>query len=325
MIKSFSISVIVQGPISEQYTPKCLASIRQQLPEAEIIVSTTDRACDFPLACDFLVQSPDPGAELIDCKNMVYNNINRQIISIKAGLAKATRPFSLKFRTDMTLNGIEWLKYFGKYDEIYPALYFKNRVLICDYYTRNPRIVPVPFHPSDWMMFGLTKDLKQYYNSELQDKSEILWFSRLPKSNLIFSHMTSRYTPEQYLCFQYLKRFQTISFQNYYDASLKNIRETERFLAENMVILDYGTQLEITFEKYHPNRYKEACSLLHHKDWIKLFEHYCVKRNAISWLLYCFKCKIMHIAFMGIRNYMIKFLDICHLKEPIKRLLRRTP
>lgn len=322
MINSSNISIIIQGHISEQYTPKCLASIRHLLPQAEIIVSTTDEICEVDLDCDIFVQSPDPGAELIDRKNKVYNNINRQIVSTKAGLARATRPFSLKFRTDIALDGIEWLDYFGKYDEICPATFFKNRVLICDYYTRNPRIVPVPFHPSDWIMFGLTEDLKQYYDLELQDKDEILWFDRFPKTNSIFSHMRSRYTPEQYLCIQYLKRFKNLEIQNYYDASKQNIEETERFFAENMVILDYGKQLEITFQKYHPNRYKEAYSLLHHKDWITLFNHYCKKRRILFWTFYRCKCKMTHIIFMGVRKHVVELLNVLHLKEPLKRILR---
>ena len=243
-------------------------------------------------------------------------------MSTKAGLAKATRPYSLKFRTDITLDGIEWLKYFGNFDEIYPSTVFKKRVLICDYYTRNPRIVPIPFHPSDWIMFGLTEDLKQYYNLNFQDINEILWFDHFPKKNSIFSHMLSRYTPEQYLCIQHLKHFKSLNIQNYYDASKQNIEETERFFAENMVILDYGKQLKITFQKYHPNRYKESYSLLHHKDWVRLFNHYCGNRSLFPWLFYCYKCSILNIFFMVIRKYIIKFLTICHLKEPLKKIMR---
>lgn len=323
MIDSIFISVIVQGHISQQYTSKCLYSIRRLLPQAEIIVSTTDAFCDRQLDCDCLVQSPDPGAELIDRKNKIYNNVNRQIVSTKAGLEKSTRPYSLKFRSDITLNSIEWLKYFKKYDEMSPPTHFKNRVLICDYYTRNPRVIAAPFHPSDWIMFGRTEDLKNYYAIELQSKKEILWFDYFPKKSPVFAHMLSRYAPEQYLCIQYLKRFQNVSFKAYYDTSKNNIRETERFFAENMVILDYKNQLGITFEKYNPNRYKESCSLIHHKDWLRLFEHYCQKKNILSWIYYCCKCNILRFNFMGIRKYVIKFLDMCHLKEPVKRLLRK--
>ena len=324
MINDTDISVIVQGHISREYTCNCLTSIRRLLPQAEIIVSTTDTddSQDEYLECDYFVCSLDPGAELIDRKNKIYNNVNRQIVSTKAGLEKATRLYSLKFRSDITLDGVEWLNYFGKYDKISPSTYFKSRVLICDYYTRNPRVIAAPFHPSDWIMFGRTEDLKRYYDIELQSKKEILWFDYFSKKSSVFAHMLSRYTPEQYLCIQYLRHYQNLSVQAYYDASKDNIQKTESFFAENMVILDYKTQLEITFEKYNPNRYKEAYSLIHHKDWIVLFRHYCQKKGGFFWICYCFKCKIMYFSFMGMRKYMVKFLDMCHLKEYAKKILR---
>ena len=40
MINSKDISVVVQGAIDKENTPKCLESIRKYLPDAEIILST---------------------------------------------------------------------------------------------------------------------------------------------------------------------------------------------------------------------------------------------------------------------------------------------
>ena len=42
MIDSNDISVIVQGAINKNETTKCLQSIRQYLPGAEILLSTWD-------------------------------------------------------------------------------------------------------------------------------------------------------------------------------------------------------------------------------------------------------------------------------------------
>ena len=322
MQNSSEISVIVQGHISEQYTPNCLRSIRKCLPNAEIILSTTDSTVIKISGYDKLILTEDPGAYFIDRKNNVYNNINRQIVSTRAGLENASRPYSLKFRTDMTLKGVEWLNYFGKYDLEKPATYFKNRVLVCDFYTRNPRIMPVAYHPSDWIMFGWTEDLKRYYAVDLQDKYEILWFDHFPKKKHIFAHMLSRYTPEQYLCINFLKQFKMINFQNYYDNSPENICETERFFAENLVILNYGEQIQITFEKYSPNRYHDSFSLVHNKDWQILFNHYCGKQKNLNWIVYVLKKRICKLFVLEIRQGIIKCLSILHLKEPLKKLLR---
>ena len=101
MIQPYDISVIVQGPImggAERLTGRAIESVRRVLPGAEIILSTWHGSDTGALACDALVLSDDPGATnwlrrgdaaALDKK---LNNGNRQIVSTRAGLARATRP-----------------------------------------------------------------------------------------------------------------------------------------------------------------------------------------------------------------------------------------
>lgn len=328
MIDSQEISVIVQGGVSLEYTPPCLKSIRQALPLAQIILSTSssdqDIECLESQLYDVLVRIDDPGALLIDEKNKVYNNINRQLATTKAGLAAAQRKFALKFRTDMILENTRWMNVWGRFDQITPSSFFRNRVLICDYYTRNPRVLPIPFHPSDWLMFGLTEDLKRYYDTTLEQDDEILWFQNHRKENTVFAHMLSRYAPEQYLCLQFIKRFRPLNMQTYYDATPENIVLTERFLAENMVVLDYQEQLKIQFSKYHPNRYRESASLIHYRDWKVLYRRYCQNSGSFFWFLYKLRCQWRYLMFSGLRKHVVRILQALHLKEPLKRMLGRS-
>lgn len=322
MIKSQDISVVVQGAVTSQYTIPCLLSLRQHLPKAELILSTSSLITEDllqKLSYDKLIVSPDPGAVMIDRNAKIYNNINRQIVTSSAGIAAATRKYILKFRTDLLLTSNKWLDYFGVFDSKNPAQYFRSRVLVCNYYTRNPRILPVPYHLSDWILFGYAEDIKNYFKAPLQQREELIWFKNHSKCSKLFSHMLSRYVPEQYLCIQFIQKYEKISFENYYDNSRINIQSTERFLANNTVILDYKTQLGIVFQKYPPNRFHDKFMLIHHRDWKILYRKYSSKEiTKVSWLRYLFKCYIFRTICFRVRRFFIRILESLKIKEQVK-------
>ena len=78
-IKSKDISVVVQGAINSEVTPKCLESIRKYLPEAEIILSTWEGSDVVGLDYDKLVLNKDPGTFIYKRSNgaITENNMNR--------------------------------------------------------------------------------------------------------------------------------------------------------------------------------------------------------------------------------------------------------
>lgn len=97
MIKPDEISVVVQGEIERDATPKCLKSIRRFLPGAEIVLSTWEgRSCEG-LDYDILVLNVDPGpSDLIrQYPFEQVNNCNRQIVSTKNGINKSSKKYVL--------------------------------------------------------------------------------------------------------------------------------------------------------------------------------------------------------------------------------------
>jgi len=110
------ISVVVQGPVSS-LTRRCLLSIRKYLPKAEVILSTWENSNVEGLSFDKVVFSKDPGGVLLgEYKGKkYYDNMNRQIVSTKEGLAQATRQFCIKFRTDMFFTSTGFLRYYNRY------------------------------------------------------------------------------------------------------------------------------------------------------------------------------------------------------------------
>ncbi len=165
MISSNHISVVVQGPIQHQgdLTRRVLESVRTHLPDAELILSTWKGSDVSGLECDVLLLNDDPGS-LGTGRNI--DNVNRQIVSTRNGLQKATRQYAVKMRTDTLLTGTGFLDAFDRYPERRDDFkVFEHKIVIPTLYTRNPLHVSLYsglsffFHPSDIFQFGLREDL----------------------------------------------------------------------------------------------------------------------------------------------------------------------
>lgn len=316
-----NISIVVQGAVSP-VTQAVLNGLRTVFPGAELILSTWKGTDLVGLDFDKAILSQDPGPQLADEVAHLDNNVNRQLVTTTAGISAATRPYILKTRTDIFINSSKFLKYFGRYDEDPPYI-FKNRILICNYYTRNPRVMNICFHPSDWLLFGNTEDLKQYYSkTAFQTREEAEWFKTHNKEEILFTNFLSKFTPEQYIFLSFVHRFRDLSIDCYYDFDFTIMRLTEELYAKCFVVLNYQTQLDIKFTKYDPNRYLEKHTTIAHWQWKAQYQHYCKKKVSILWGLYCaygfaWKCATF------IRTLSIRILNYLGIKEGIKRFLTR--
>lgn len=322
MIESKDISVVIQGGVNE-YTQTCLMSLREKLPEAQLILSTWEESDVTGLQYDDLVISRDPGGIVLDDVSGTVNNINRQLVSTRAGLELVERKYCLKFRTDLVLNSSEFIRYFGVFDRFTDPLHFKNRVIVCNYYTRNPRIFPLPFHISDWIMFGNTEDIKLYFEIGLQSEEEIRWFRTHPKTQKDFyTNLLSRFVPEQYININFAKRFYEFECDCFYDVNIRNIKITEEIIARDFVVLDYKRQLDISFNKYNPNRYLEKFTLISHKDWKKLYKYYRDDAVGYSIKIWKIECKIKYYI-AAMRRQTLEILHKMKLKEKTKIIMNR--
>lgn len=320
MVAFEDISVVCQGAVAPGLTMDCLRSLRSVFPGAEVILSTWEGTDVSSLDADKTVFSPDPGAFMADEVVGVPNNVNRQLVSTRAGLAAAARPYILKTRTDILFENAGFLDFFERYDS-FPSPYFKNRLLICNYYTRNPRVMALCFHPSDWVLFGRAGDVRKYYEtSPLMTEEEGRWFKDQKKASVFFTNYICRYTPEQQVFLGFLRQYEGVGCRCYYDRTPALIEQTERTFAECFVVLDYGKQVGIRFPKYDPNRYLEKYSLVSHWQWRALWEHYCVRKRSIRWAGYILRAGCLK-ALAGARRISVRILDLIGLKESVKRLL----
>lgn len=267
------ITVIIQGAVYEGITDKVISSVRQYLPEAHIIFSTCDTVLSGNLqGYDELVISPDPGSyTYANRPGEKENNINRQIVNSIAGLKLTKTKYALKLRSDFILTGNDFLNFFDKFpsvDNRYQV--FEHKILSCCYFARNPNSdMPFPFHPSDLVFFGLTKDLTKLFDIPLMTKEQAYW-------NLKDRHQY-QYVPEQYLFVNCLRKNGFEANCNFYnDCRPEGIEQTERYFASNFIFLDFEQfnllHYKNTFSmKVHPNAFMSCYT---HIEWQKLYKKY---------------------------------------------------
>lgn len=267
VISSDDISVIVQGAINSKNTLSCLKRIRKYLPASEIILSTWEGSDVSTLSglYDKLILNTDPGAVLREenVYGKIFNNLNRQLLSTQAGLKLATRKYSLKFRTDLILTSNKFLKYFDSFPcRTQDYKLFEHKILTSAlfskfylYYDRKEkRWVNVPFHISDWWLFGLTNDLKTYFlDTKLVEEPEFTtYFNLTENKNKItpYGEIKSKFAPEQYFGYSCFSRnFDDIFMQDAADYSEKTELQSRKCIINNFIILQYK-QSGIYLNKY---------------------------------------------------------------------------
>ncbi len=269
MIRTDEISVVVQGPIYPNLTEHNLLSIRNFLPNAEIILSTWHGSNVYSLNYDKLILNDDPGGFTHKCNQLKTNNINRLIVSSRNGIAAAKNKYVLKIRSDFILKGSSFLKFFDRYDLVEPDfVIFKHKILACSYFSRNPRKVNLMFHPSDIAFFGLKDDLFNLFDIALMSKSDEFYIKKDGKWD-------RKYAPEQYIFITFLqKNNKNVSCSNYEPASENNIMQTERYFTSNFIFLDWKLFNLIPPAKLNNFRKLDHFSCITHIEWKRLYYKY---------------------------------------------------
>lgn len=248
-MNSKDISVVVQGAIDKKLTPKCLKSIRKYLPEAEIILSTWEGSAVSGLDYDILLLNQDPSGYKHDFaiynKTRSMNNFNRQLVSTCNGVLKASRKYCLKVRSDIILKNSDFLKYWDKFairNNEYKL--FSHRVLCSSLFSREYSCqsgtgFPTSFHPSDFWLFGLTNDLKDYFiNCPLQTEVEASnWDFKYP-NRCPYATPLWKFAPEQFFCVNWVKKYYSnLQFEDWSDWNSQNIELSNNILYNNFIFL----------------------------------------------------------------------------------------
>lgn len=290
-IDTKDISVVVQGAIDKKITPKCLKSIRNFLPDAEIILSTWENSNVEELDYDVLVSSKDPGNDGIQAYSIEKTylcNLNRQLLSTKEGLKQSSRKYIIKIRTDFFLTSNDFLQYFELFNTT-TDLIFNHRVIVLSVFSRrysDQNGVPMPFHVSDLFFFGLKDDIKNYFSETELINSEFTDYKFQYPHKVPYFLNTMRYAPEQYFCIEWLKRNGIdVNFNDWTCWNQKILDFSDKILFSNFIFLN-SLQAGIDSYKHHNNLFKEFnyfFGIISNKLFIEEFEkRFSTKINLIS-------------------------------------------
>jgi hypothetical protein len=277
-MKVKDISIVVQGPVlGEGITKRCLDSIRSHFAGAEVILSTWEGEGTKGLPYDILIENEDPGAQTCHERLPLLNNVNRQIVSTREGLKRATRPYAIKVRSDILFTGTGFLEFFGKYSARCAEWSFlRERVINCSVFAQNPRRhFPFPYHPSDWFFFGLRDDVLAIWDIPLASEQEIShWYDNRSRPVVdLFPHLQSRYCPEQYVWISYLRKHLDVDIDYIWDCSNYKIEQTETIFANNLIFLE-PDRIGIRSLKHHL-KLDEWAGVYSFGEWERLYRKHC--------------------------------------------------
>jgi len=288
-IKDEDISVVVQGRVEKDLTALCLASVRKYLPGAQLILSTYKGTNTAGLDFDDLVLSDDPGA--LKFNNTEYCNVNRMLVTSKAGIAYAVRPYILKLRSDLELRSLDFIKYFAKYDKFDDNYrIYKERILCSILFTlkfeeSSEKHMDIPFHVSDWWYFGKAEDIHKLYSVDLVEEpyfSRYFQYHPKPEGRVeIFPERLWRMSPEQYILSSLVKKkIPELAFDTMFDSSSEILEISERFIVNNYIPLSasmsgiYNNKSAYVNANYNfSGVYKDG--LYSEKLWMKAYKNFC--------------------------------------------------
>ena len=319
MIKGNDVTVIVQGAVNSEVTPKCLKSIRKYLPEAEIILSTWEDSNVVGLDYDKLILNKDPGGADCSRDGKGINNCNRELVSTFEGIKLADRKYTLKIRSDIVFinNKITKIKFLNrKREEKYS--YLNDRVLVPSVYSRlfatNPITgdnFPLLFHPSDWLYFGLREDLFALFDIPLTNEPEFSqWFKNRPRERNSYKdvHINRlwKFAPEAYIWTEYLRQNHNINIEDKLDITPTKIELSRHSLVNNFYMEDLN-QIGVFMPKY-----KITQPLMPKVDRDGLYTNYHWKKEYKT---LCNKYYIVIPTVCSILNYLSDLLKIKRRKR----------
>lgn len=280
-VQSRDISIVIQGPLylkgksdAHKGILQSLPSIRQNFPDAEIILSTWEGENLTGIVVDKIITSELP--ESFPDINKSVRNFNRQLLSTKRGLEQATRKYILKTRTDLIFTS-------SNFSEIAPSRHgslFKNPITMPSMVFRNHTKIPFLFHPSDVVQFGLKEDILDLWNIQPETISEVRTSG---KENIFFRYSSTcfKYHPEQSLCLRWLKNHGfDINLNSPTDMTESLLETWEKILVKNFHIVKFD-ESGIQFPPHFYNSAYGPDTLLTNDDISKIQDIYQYKVKSL--------------------------------------------
>lgn len=213
-VDSSDISIVFQGPPVSRGRSVLdgIKSAREIFPKAEIIFSTWEGLEEpekYQAACDKVILSPVVGSAFRDPFSGIEDNAHRQIITTIAGIKAVSRKYSFKMRSDAVFCSDVLAQAREPLLPESPLRVVKKALIALSYGTIDPAEIPYLFHVGDLAMFGLTEDMRNYWNADVPFKNIGASFWQHLKYKLWFGQTGFRFTrtsAEQRIVLDFLRR-----------------------------------------------------------------------------------------------------------------------
>lgn len=286
MTKFKDISVVVHGPVmalpdrdmEQGITQKALASVRQHLPGATLILSTWEGQDLSGLEADLVQLNRDPGPNIIAYDRQqrpLRENNNRQIVAVVEGLKRVTTPYAVKLRSDNYLRHSGFIGLQAAYPIRHDSLrLFDERLVVAHKYTKMASDgYPIVRHLCDYFAYGRTTDLLRLWDIPLL--TDFPLDPAIKGRGQYAAYPNRLLSTEQAFVNLWLTKLHpdTVSITHHFQNSEALQREWELVLANNFVVAEaHNLGLKTVHRlKSHTVRANE----MDHPEWQMLYNRYC--------------------------------------------------
>lgn len=270
------VSLVFQGGIGKLGSSERLGvhqgldSARRFYPGAEVILSTWAGSVDEEFPGVTVVESEDPGP--IQSSGREILNLNRQLVSSRAGVLRSTRPWVVKLRTDMAFTHGQLFDWYGRVSAP-TGPFCQQRILVLNLTGRNPRgPEPYPFHVCDWLYAGTRQDLKRLFSVPNYPPEYADWFDdRTKPANDPYRVARCRYYAETYLWYHFVAPHLGLQLEHSSDNRPEVVTASERVAADCLIVLDVrragilSSKHPIPFDYHYVNT--------SFREWVRLLDH----------------------------------------------------
>lgn len=265
------VTVVVQGAVDPVCAAKCLSSVRKYLPGAEIVLSTWEGTNTSMLDYDEVVLNTDPGpSDLVRLYPFEHvNNINRQIVSTREGIRRASRKYVLKLRSDMLVKGQGFLKYYDVFGAtVTKDAVFEKRILL-NAKTSLFQIGAI----GDWWQFGLRKDMLLLWDIPLYPDRRGEEYFLKPENAFkkpYGNETTCRFFPEIWIAYQCCRKFARVELEHGFDRASAQWGSMIRFLENNFLTIEPDFSDIVLPEAENRMLVKEPSRYLNYRRQVRL-------------------------------------------------------
>jgi len=278
IVDSRDIGVVIQGEVKET-TVETVRSIRKHLPGAQVIFSTYNGEDVDGIDADVIVKSEDPGYCGIVRKYPYEqkNNVNRELVTSRAGIEACTARYCIKLRSDMILTGTDFLDIYNRVSKYMTTESVVSRRIMVEALSTSKSGI-INFGISNLWFMGLTSDLQRLFSADLykdvgkRDFKSEYRCNLIPEQHIAYSFYANSYMP-------FFSEF--VGLNNVVDDSLELRTEYERFIANNFVCVEFPVS-KVVFPKelYTNNSAAYKCNMSY-EYWLKLCRRYGTLDNVV--------------------------------------------